>query len=140
MAIYNTSFFGALSTFFLQYKDRHGEEEALDFFEQFFLARLGLVYKQIGYEQGNPDHFARVVKKNDDDLGLDVSISAGNDVITYCFITDPFPQLKGEVDPEKWDRTYMRPKLAILLGDGWTYETVSHRWKGDAVTEHVIRR
>ena len=136
---YNTPFFNTLTTLFLMYKKKYGEEEALKFFEEFFSTRLKGVYDKMGFQKGNPQDFARVVGENDRNLGLKVEFVVEKNKIIYRFFTDPFPHLKGEVDPITFDSTYMKFKVSYLLGD-WKLKTTKHLWNSDECTEHVIER
>lgn len=140
MAEYNASFFGALTSVFLAYKEKHGEREALKFMREVFSKRLGPVYSQWGFERGNPQDFIRVVGKNDRLLGLVVDFDIEDHRIVYRFHTDPFPNLKGQVQPKKFDDTYMAFKVSHVLGKGWSYRTTRHLWKGDPYTEHIIEK
>lgn len=138
MPEYNAPFFNALSAVFLSYKERHGENEALKFIHDIFSQRLKPVYDEWGFEKGNPHDFERVVKKNDELLGLHVSFRVEVNKIIYSFHTDPFPKLKCHVDGGVFDHTYMSVKVNHLLGDKWKYHTHKHLWEGDPYTEHVI--
>ncbi|MFQ5647804.1 MAG: hypothetical protein ACE5FW_01075 [Candidatus Aenigmatarchaeota archaeon] len=140
MAEYNAPFFNALSTVFLTYKERHGEDQAVEFMREVFSRRLGPVYSGWGFTKGSPQDFARVVGKNDRLLGLEVEIELQEDRIVYRFKTDPFPGLKGQVDPRKFDDAYLAFKVSFLLGEGWSYTTPKHLWDGDPYTEHIIMK
>ena len=138
MPEYNAPFFNALSTVFLTYKEKHGEEKALEFMRDVFARRLGPVYDEWGFSKGNPKDFERVVQKNDELLGLDVSFEVGENRIAYRFHTDPFPSLRGHVEGRSFDDTYMAFKVRHILGDEWSYSTPKHLWDGDSCTEHII--
>ncbi len=142
MPEFNAPFFGLLTTVVKTYREQHGEQETLDFMHTVFSRRLGPVYDQIGFRRGNPEDFAKVVGENDRRLGLDVSfeIAPDGNEIKYRFLKDPLPGLKGEVDPRRFDATYMRFKVEYVLGEDWEFETPNHIWEGAPFTEHVIRR
>ena len=53
-------------------------------------------------------------------------------------LDDPFPNLKGHVDPQKLDASYMNFKLKYLLGDDWEYKMTKHLWNGNDCIEHYI--
>lgn len=141
MPEYNAAFFNGLIAVVLALKRRYGEEQAIDVMREVFSIRLKGVYDKLGFRRGSPEDFARVVGENDRMLGLDVEIQVENpDKIIYRFNTDPFPTLKGHVDPAKFDDAYMRFKVEYLLGDGWDYKTTKHLWRGDPFTEHLIEK
>ncbi len=138
---YNAAFFGAHERYFLVLKEVFGEQKALEIVTKVMEANLGKSYSSMGFEKCNPRDFARVVGERDKSVGLDVRFPVVSDSkIIYQFHTDPFPGLKGHVEPEKLDATYMRFKVEFLLGQGWTYRTTKHLWKGYAFTEHVIEK
>ncbi|MBL7160408.1 MAG: hypothetical protein ISS93_00980 [Candidatus Aenigmarchaeota archaeon] len=135
----NTAFFKSIETIFLLYKEKHGEEQALAFFREFFATRLKAVYDSMGFEKGKPEDFKRVVEENDKNLGLPVEIILEGNKIIYRFLEDPFPGLRGQVDAEKWDSCFMDFKISHILGD-WSRKVTKHLWKGDPYTEHVIEK
>ena len=141
MKEYNTAFFTLYENFFLILKEDLGEDNALELLGKVMERGLGRAYDSMGFQRGSPQDFARVIKARDESVGLHVEFpEIGESRIAYRFHTDPFPNLKDRVEPEKLDRIYMAFKVSHLLGEGWSYSTTKHRWKGDALTEHVITR
>ena len=138
---YNAAFFGLYENLFLVLKEESGEDEALGIFRKVMEKGLKKAYDASGFEKGDVKEFARVVGERDESVGLVVEFPevSGNRIV-YRFRTDPFPGLKGEVDPGKLDNTYMAFKVRYLLGEGWSYRNVKHLWKGDEFTEHVIEK
>ena len=137
---YNAAFFGTHEAYFLILKEQEGEEFALDAIRRVMERNLGKSYKAVGFAKGNPKDFAKVVGKRDASVGLIVKFPVvSENKIVYQFHIDPFPGLKGHVAAEKLDATYMKFKVAFLLGK-WTYRTTKHLWKGDKYTEHVIEK
>jgi len=139
MEDYNSAFFNSISTAFLIYREKNGEEEALKFLRELFSTRLKEVYDSLGFQGGTQD-FVRVVGENDSKLGLRVEFKVSGSTVIYRFLFDPFPNLKGKVDWRRFDPTYMDFKVGYLLGEGWSYKTTKHLWDGDQFTEHVISR
>lgn len=141
MPEYNAAFFTLYENVFLILKGKLGEEKALDILGRVMERGLGRAYDSMGFRRGSPRDFARVIKARDESVGLHVEFpEIGESRIVYRFHTDPFPNLKGKVAPEKLDSTYMTFKVRYLLGDGWGYSTTKHLWRGDPFTEHVITR
>lgn len=137
---YNAAFFGLFENTFKLLKKEFGEEKALDLFAKLMATGLGKAYGD-NFIKGQPKEFARVVSERDKMVGLHVEFPQADDkTIIYQFHDDPFPNLKGEVDAEKLDKTYIDFKINYLLGDGWHYHTTKHLWWGDKYTEHVITR
>jgi hypothetical protein len=141
MKEYNKAFFGLYENMFFVLKQNFGEGQALRLFGQIMEKGLKEAYDTSKFERGNPKDFARVVGERDRNVGLHVKFpEIGENRIIYQFHTDPFPNLKGHVDPKKLDDTYMRFKVNYLLGEDWDYKTTKHLWNGDDCTEHVIYR
>ncbi|MBI4896374.1 MAG: hypothetical protein HY832_02400 [Candidatus Aenigmarchaeota archaeon] len=141
MQPYNAAFFGLYENLFLVLKEHVGEEQALAFFREIMERGLKKSYDASGFTKGNPHDFARVVGERDGSVGLHVEFpEISEDRIIYQFHTDPFPNLRGHVDPKKLDDTYMAFKVRYLLGDDLTYQTTKHLWNGNSFTEHVISR
>lgn len=141
MPEYNAAFFGLYENTFLTLKEERGEEEALRFLTAVISRGLKTAYDKAGFQKGSTRDFARVVGERDESVGLRVEFPRVEEgLLIYQFHTDPFPDLRGHVEPEKLDRTYMDFKVNYLLGEGWSYETPRHLWRGDKFTEHVIRR
>lgn len=137
----NEAFFTTHEAYFLTLKALKGEEIALDIMKRVMRRNLDSAYSSMLFTKGNPEDFARVVSKRDKSVGLHVEFPAvTDDRIVYQFHTDPFPGLKGYIEPEKLDATYMEFKVLHLLGDDWHYTTTKHLWKGDDCTEHVIEK
>ncbi len=138
---YNAAMFGLYENLFLVLKNKLGERKAVDLFRTIITAGLKKSYDANSFEKGNPKSFAQTVKKRDESVGVEVKFPIVTDrKIVYQFWTDPFPNLKGKVDPHTLDDTYMHFKVSYLLGDNWTYNTTKHFWRGDACTEHVIEK
>ena len=140
MPEYNPAFYNSLTAVVLVLKKKYGEEQAIEVMREVFSSRLKGVYDKLGFTKGSPKDFARVVGENDRMLGLEVELFVENSKIIYRFKTDPFPNLKGHIDREKFDDAYLRFKVEYLLGQDWTYKTTKHFWKGDPCTEHVIEK
>ena len=137
---YNAAFFGLFENTFKLLKKEFGEEKALDLFTKLMATGLGKAYGD-NFIKGQPKEFARVVSERDEMVGLHVEVPQADDkTIIYQFHDDPFPNLKGEVDAEKLDKTYIEFKINYLLGEGWHYQTTKHLWWGDKYTEHVITK
>lgn len=91
------------------------------------------------FKKGDPKEFARVLSLHDDNVGLHVEFPEVTDKrIVYQMLDDPFPHLKGVVDPYKYDFCYMDFKINYVLGPDWTYTITKHLWNGDSCIEHVI--
>ena len=138
MPEYNAAFFNGLTSVVLTLKKKYGEDEAIDVMREVFSSRLKDVYDKLGFTKGSAEDFVRVVAENDRMLGLEVELKIENGKIIYRFKTDPFPNLKGHVDPAKFDDAYLGFKVEYLLGTDWGYKTTKHFWRGDQCTEHVI--
>ena len=137
---YNAAFFGLFENIFKLLKKEFGEEKALDLFTKLMATGLGKSYGD-NFVKGQSNEFARVVSERDKIVGLHVEFpQVEENTIIYQFHDDPFPNLKGEVDAEKLDKTYIDFKVNYLLGEGWQYHTTKHLWWGDEYTEHVITR
>ena len=133
--------FGTYASAFRVYKERHGEEQALGFMARLFVVNLTTAYDANGFTKGSPESFAKAVGERDASVGLRVTITVINDnTIMYEFHDDPFPMLKGLVDPRQFDATYMKFKIEYLLGGGWMYTTPEHIWENGTVTKHIIRK
>jgi hypothetical protein len=141
MSNYNAAFFGLYENTFLVLKQNLGEQQALELFSQIMEKGLKKAYDTSGFEQGSPQNFAKVVGERDRNVGLHVEFpEITKNRIVYRFHTDPFPNLKGHVEHEKLDDTYMDFKVRYLLGEDWTYKTTKHLWDGDEFTEHIITK
>jgi len=139
MKEYNTAFFGLYENLFLVLKENVGEEKALGLFRQIMEKGLKKAYDTSEFEHGKPKDFVRVVSERDRNVGLQVEFpEITENKIVYQFRTDPFPDLKGQVEHKKLDDTYMTFKVRYLLGKDWVYKTTKHLWDGDEFTEHII--
>ncbi len=139
MPEYNAAFYNGLTSVVLALKKRYGEAEAVDVMREVFSARLKAVYDKLGFVRGSTEDFVRVVGANDEMLGLKVEFKIEQNKIIYRFHTDPFPLLKGQVDPN-FDDSYLKFKVEYVLGQDWKYTTTKHIWRGDPFTEHMIER
>jgi hypothetical protein len=136
---YNKAFFGLYESIYETMREDKGEFEALGFLKKLFSKALGKAYDEMGFQKGSYRDFCRVVAERDDGVGIEVDFPESSDrKIVYRFHTDPFPNLKGKVDPRLLADTYIRFKVEYLLGSNWTYETTRHIWEGSPFTEHVI--
>lgn len=141
MKEYNAAFFRLYENLFLVLKQSLGEEKALELFRKVMDKGLKEAYDSVGFQKGNPQSFAKIIRERDDSLGLHTEFpEVSENRIIYQFHTDPIPNLKGHVDHKKIDDTYMMFKIRYLLGENWTYTTTKHIWDGDEFTEHVITR
>lgn len=141
MKEYNAAFFGLYENVFIILEENLGEERALDLFRQVMEKGLKKAYDNSGFTREDPQDFVRVVGERDRNVGLHVEFpEVTKDRIIYQFHTDPFPNLRDEVESKKLDGTYMAFKVRYLLGEDWAYETTKHLWGGDKFTEHVITR
>ncbi|MEW6295078.1 MAG: hypothetical protein AB1467_02140 [Candidatus Diapherotrites archaeon] len=141
MVKYNGAFFGLYENLFLVIKKECGEKKALKLFTKIMVKGLKKAYDKMGFKKGKPEDFVKVVGARDKGVGLKVRFpKITQKEIVYQFYTDPFPNLKGKVSPEKLDAAYMQFKVNYLLGNNWQYKTRKHIWKGDNCTEHLITK
>lgn len=141
MPEYNMPMFAAYANGFLLYKDLHGEEAALRFMRKWFERNLKPAYDRMGFQKGSTQEAAAVMGKRDEAVGLVVKFPVIEPAtLVYEFHTDPFPMLKGLVDPRKFDACYVQVKVAHLLGDDWFYRTPQHIWENGSFTQHIITR
>ena len=141
MKDYNKAFFGLYENTFLVLKQNFGEEKALELFRQIIEKGLKKAYDEMSFKKGNPHDFARVVSERDKNVGLHIEFPIiTENKIVYRFYTDPFPNLKGHIDPNKLYNTYMAFKVRYLLGKNWNYKTTKHIWSGNDFTEHIISK
>ncbi len=140
MPEYNAPFFNGLTAVVLALKKRYGEDQAIEVMRDVFSSRLKGVYDKLGFTKGSPEDFVRVVGENDRMLGLEAGLFLEKGKIIYRFKTDPFPNLKGHVNPTNFDDSYLRFKVEYLLGKNWSYKTTKHLWGGNSCTEHVIEK
>ncbi len=141
MKKYNTPFFTLYENTFLVLIEDLGKEKALKLLNKIFALGLKKAYDAAGFKKGDPNNFVKVVSTRDKNVGLKVKFpQVTDDKIIYQFHTDPFPSLKGKVNPSDLDASYMNFKVNYLLGNKWAYKTTKHIWKGDKYTEHVIAK
>ena len=138
MTTYNAAFFGLFENVFKLLKQEYGEERALELFSELMTTGLSKSYGN-DFKKGDLAEFERMVGERDKMVGLKVEFTrnSANELI-YQFHDDPFPNLKGLVDPQKLDRCYMAFKVRYILGEEWRYRTTKHLWSGDQYTEHQI--
>ncbi|MFC2143350.1 hypothetical protein ACFLQN_03040 [Candidatus Aenigmatarchaeota archaeon] len=140
IAPYNAAMFKAYASAFLVCKDRYGKDAALGVMRQMFQMNLEPAYGT-DFQKGSTQDAARVIGERDAGVGLDVRFPViEENRLVYEFHTDPFPTLKGKVDPREFDACYMRFKVNHLLGPDWTYAIPEHIWENGEFTQHVITR
>lgn len=138
MKEYNAAFFGLYENWFKLLKKEFGEDKAIDLFRQAMETGLSKAYGD-HFNKGLTSEFARLVGERDNNVGLIVKFpEISDDKLVYQFHTDPFPNLKNEISPNKLDDTYIAFKVRYILGDEWHYENTTHLWNGDACTEFVV--
>ncbi len=137
---YNTEFFSDYEQRFLKKLEEVGEAGALNYMKTLFASRLSPAYDKMGFTKGIPEDFARCVGERDASVGLHVEFPEVTEKrIVYRFHTDPFPGLKGKIDPELFDKTFLDFKVDYLLGN-WTYHFTKHMRRGDNLTEIIIEK
>jgi hypothetical protein len=137
----NLAFFGLYENLFIVLKEEHGEEVALDIFRKVMEKGLKTAYDKMGFKKGNINDFVRVLTERDNSVGLRVKFpEVTENKIVYQFYDDPFPGLKGKVEHEKLDDTFISFKIKHILGNEWKYKTTKHAWDGNEYTEYVITR
>ncbi|MBA2648727.1 MAG: hypothetical protein H0U75_03850 [Legionella sp.] len=138
MTTYNSAFFGLFENLFRLLKFEFGEQKALNLFCKLMETGLTKSYGQ-AFEKGKLSEFERLVGERDKMVGLRVAFVKLSDTeLIYQFHEDPFPNLKGFVDPHQLDHCYLAFKINYILGSEWSYRTNKHLWKGDLYTEHYI--
>lgn len=138
MKEYNAAFFGLYENWFKLLKKEFGEDKAIDLFRQAMETGLSKAYGD-HFNKGLTSEFARLVGERDNNVGLIVKFpEISDDKLVYQFHTDPFPNLKNEISPNKLDDTYIAFKVRYILGDEWHYKNTTHLWKGDTCTEFVV--
>jgi len=140
MKEYNAAFFGLFENLFLTLKERLGAEKALNLFREIMENGLKKAYGS-DFIKGQPDEFQRLVGERDNNVGLKVDFEftdSNKQNFYYRFYDYPFPNLKGEVNPENLDDTFINLKVNYLLGDDWAYKNTKHIWNGDELTEFLI--
>lgn len=136
----NEAFFAAHTKRFLATMEQDGDKAALREMRSVLSEGLKAAYGT-DFKKGNPNEFVRLVGERDESVGLSVEFPEVSERrLVYRLLDDPFPGLKGHVAPEKLDATYMEFKVNHILGEGWSWRTAKHLWKGDSCTEHVIEK
>ena len=136
----NEAFFSAHTEWFLESMKKHGEETALEMMRSVMSKSLRNAYGS-GFQKGKTSEFVRLVGERDCSVGLRVDFpEVSENKLIYRFLDDPFPGLKGYIEPERLDATYIDFKVSYILGEGWGYKTTKHVWKGDDCTEYVIEK
>lgn len=137
----NLAFFGLYENLFIVLKEEHGGEMALNIFRKVMEKGLKTAYDKMGFKKGNINDFVRVLTERDNSVGLRVKFpEITENKIVYQFYDDPFPGLKGKVEHEKLDDTFISFKIKHILGNEWKYKTTKHVWDGNEYTEYVITR
>jgi hypothetical protein len=135
---YNSAFFSLFENVFLLLKEKYGEGTALELLTNLMEKGLSKSYGT-NFEKGSPIAFEQIVGERDRLVGLRVEFdSITENGLIYRFLDDPFPNLKGHVDPQLLDQCYMKFKLNFILGPEWDYKTTKHLWHNSTYTEHVI--
>ena len=136
---YNIAFFTLYENLYVVLKTEYGENQALNLFRKIMETGLARAYNNFGFKKGDPESFARTLEARDNAVGLVVKFPriTANEII-YQFHTDPFPNLKGVVEHDLLDDTYINFKVQYLLGNQWHYKTTKHFWDGDQYTEFTI--
>ena len=102
---------------------------------------LKKAYDAMGFKKGSVEDFARVLKARDESVGLHVEFpEVSKNKVVYRFYTDPFPNLKGKVNPKALGATYMDFKVNYLLGSEWKWKLTKHIWNGDPYIEYIITK
>lgn len=141
MAEYNAAFFGAHTNYFLVARELFGEEKALQLMTNVMEKSLTPAFEAFGAKHGGGvDEFIRVVGSRDETVGLKVSFEKAENGFYYCFLTYPFPLLKGKVDAEKLDATFIEFKKNYFLGSEWAWKITKHCFNGDDVTEYYFTK
>lgn len=140
MKEYNAAFFGLYENWFKLLKKEFGESKAIDLFRKAMEMGLSKAYGD-SFKKGLTSEFARLVGERDNNVGLLVKFpEISENKLVYQFHTDPFPNLKNEIAPQKLDDTFIAFKVRYILGDGWNYKNKTHLWNGDSCTEFVISK
>lgn len=140
MKEYNAAFFGLYENWFKLLKKEFGENKAIDLFRKAMEIGLSKAYGD-SFKKGLTSEFARLVGERDNNVGLLVKFpEISENKLVYQFHTDPFPNLKNEITPQKLDDTFIAFKVKYILGDDWNYKNTTHLWNGDSCTEFVISK
>lgn len=138
---FNTPFFNLYENMFLVLQEIYGKQEALSLFKKVMIKVLKKAYDAISFQKGNPKSFQEVIIARDNSVGLPVKFpEICDNKIIYQICIDPFINLKGIIDHNVLDSTYIDFKVRYLLGDGWSYITTKHFWKGDQCIEFIIQK
>ena len=137
---YNAAFFGLYENVFNTAIGRYGLDETISLFSELMERGLSKSYGN-DFKKGEISSFTKIVGQRDNNVGLKVSfVTVSDDEFVYRFHDDPFPNLKGKVEPKLLDSTYIPFKIRYILGEYWGYKTTKHLWNDDEYTEHVITR
>ena len=140
MKEYNAAFFGLYENWFKLLKKEFGENKAIDLFRKAMETGLSKAYGD-SFKKGLTSEFARLVGERDNNVGLLIKFpEISENKLVYQFHTDPFPNLKNEITPQKLDDTFIAFKVKYILGDDWNYKNTTHLWNGDSCTEFVISK
>ena len=141
MKEFNAPFFQLYENIFLEYSELHGTQQALRFLKWLFSRTLEKAYSSFNFTKGNINHFAKLVRERDENVGLRVELPlVTENKIIYQFHQDPFPNLKTIINAGELDNTYIEFKINFLLGNQWSYHTTQHIWDNAPFTEHVITK
>ncbi|EKD70765.1 MAG: hypothetical protein ACD_46C00406G0004, partial [uncultured bacterium] len=103
MKEYNAAFFQLYENWFKLLKKEFGENKAIDLFRKAMETGLSKAYGD-SFEKGLTSEFARLVGERDNNVGLLVKFpEISENKLVYQFHTDPFPNLKNEIAPQKLD-------------------------------------
>ena len=140
MKEYNAAFFGLYENWFKLLKKEFGEKKAIELFAKAMEIGLSKAYGD-NFKKGLTSEFVRLVGERDNNVGLLVKFpEISENKLVYQFHTDPFPNLKNEIVPQKLDGTFIAFKVKYILGDSWNYKNTTHLWNGDSCTEFVISK
>lgn len=140
MKEYNTAFFSLYENWFTLLKKEFGENQALDLFRKAMEMGLSKAYGD-NFKKELTSEFVRLVGDRDNNVGLLIKFpEVPENKLIYQFHTDPFPNLKNEISPQKLDDTFIAFKVKYILGDDWSYKNTTHIWNGDSYTEFVISK
>ncbi len=139
---YNAPLFNSMENSFIILSSWYGEHRALHFLSTLMSKNLGIVYKNAGAKDlSGPEGFKKYVIGTDSSMGIKSTFSVlGPEKFSYKLYTDIFPNLKGLVDPQKLDETFVKYKVHFFFGPEWSYSATKHIWKGDECTSYIIRK
>lgn len=135
------AYFKSLESAYLEYEKAAGTPAAIEALGRTMAQHLKLAYDRVGFVKGDPQQFVRAVRLRDQAVGIEAEmVSEEGRRIIYRILEDPFSGLKGKIDREALDATYMRFSVDYLLGEGWTYRAARHMWLGHAFIEYRIEK